>query len=85
MKPRPALAWLFVTCGTFTGAALAAPVAPPVEDYHYGEKLDIKRVVQSPDLDFCGIREVEMIYKDHAGQLHRLRYPVYGEGCANEN
>ncbi|MFV3372029.1 DUF2790 domain-containing protein [Pseudomonas sp. NY15435] len=80
MKPRFAIACLFTSC-----AALAAQEVPPAQDYHYGEKLDIKHVVQAPDLDFCGIREVEMTYEDSAGQRHTLRYPVWGQGCGNEN
>ncbi|MFS2126650.1 DUF2790 domain-containing protein [Pseudomonas sp. Pseusp97] len=80
MKRLLAATFLFTSC-----AALAAQDAPPAQDYHYGEKLDIKRVVQSPDLDFCGIREVEMTYEDSGGQRHRLRYPVWGQGCGNQN
>ena len=77
--------WLAVVCLFTSCAALAAQDAPPEQDYHYGQKLDIKRVVQSPDLGFCGIREVEMIYEDSTGQRHTLRYPVWGQGCGNEN
>jgi len=80
MKRLLAVACLFPSC-----AALAAQDAPPAEDYHFGQKLDIKRVVQAPELDFCGIREVEMIYEDSTGQRHTLRYPVWGQGCGNEN
>ena len=80
MKRLLAVACLFTSC-----AALAAQDAPPAEDYHFGQKLDIKRVVQAPELDFCGIREVEMTYEDSAGQRHTLRYPVWGQGCGNEN
>lgn len=69
----------------FAGAALAVPENPPAQDYHYGQRLDIQRVVQPPDLNFCGIREVEMLYEDSAGRLHRLRYPVRGLFCGNEN
>lgn len=72
-------------CFTFTCAAFAAQDVPPAQDYHYGQMLDIKRVVQPADLNFCGIREVEMVYEDSAGQLHRLRYPVWGLFCGNEN
>lgn len=75
-----AVACLFTSC-----AALAAQDAPAVEDYHYGQNIDVKRVVQAPNLDFCGIREVEMTYEDSAGQRHTLRYPVWGQGCGNEN
>ena len=44
MKRLLAVACLFTSC-----AALAAQDAPPAEDYHFGQKLDIKRVVQAPD------------------------------------
>jgi hypothetical protein len=77
--------WLAAACLFVSCAALAAQDAPPEQDYHYGQKLDIKRVVQSPDLGFCGIREVEMTYEDSAGQRHALRYPAWGQGCGNEN
>ncbi|MCG8908119.1 DUF2790 domain-containing protein [Pseudomonas sp. DP-17] len=71
-------------CFAITGAALAAPGVPEAQDYHYGQKLDIQRVVQPADLSFCGIREVEMVNEDSAGQLHRLRYPAWGQFCVNE-
>jgi len=77
--------WFAVACLFTSCAALAAQDAPPAQDYHYGQKLDIQRVVRAPDLDFCGIREVEMTYEDSAGQRHTLRYPVSGQGCGNEN
>lgn len=80
MKRFLAVSCLFTPC-----AAFAVQDAPPAEDSRFGQKLDIQRVVQQPDLDFCGIRAVEMIYEGSAGQRHRLRYPVWGQGCGNEN
>ncbi|WP_207886850.1 DUF2790 domain-containing protein [Pseudomonas sp. 30_B] len=73
-----------LACFALTGAALAAQDVATAEDYHYGQQLDIQRVVQPADLSFCGIREVEMVYEDSAGQLHRLRYPAWGLFCGNE-
>ncbi|SDH50521.1 DUF2790 domain-containing protein [Pseudomonas panipatensis] len=78
----PLLLWLLplLACP----AAFAEPGDPPAEDYHYGMRLDIAKVLRQPDLDFCGIREVEMLYLDHQGKRHLLRYPVWGQGCQNE-
>ncbi|GBL57164.1 Protein of unknown function [Pseudomonas citronellolis] len=68
-----------------TPAAFAAePGDPPAEDYHFGSRPDIAEVLRPADLDFCGIREVEMLYLDHQGQKHRLRYPVWGS-CPSQN
>ncbi|WP_410478111.1 DUF2790 domain-containing protein [Pseudomonas sp.] len=44
---------------------------------NFGQKLDIGRVVQQPDLGFCGACEVEMTHEYGAGQRHRLRHPVW--------
>lgn len=74
----------------FLGAVAQAdepsqPAEPPVQDYRYGMQLDVKRVIRSPDMDFCGIREVEMLYEDSHRQRHRLRYPVWGLACGNDD
>lgn len=66
-------------------AAFAAADDPPAEDYRYGSHLDIARVLRSPETNFCGIREVEMLYLDHQGRRHLLRYPQWGQDCPSEN
>lgn len=63
----------------------ADSATPPVEDYHFGSHPDIAKVLRPADLNFCGIREVEMLYVDHQGQQHLMRYPVWGQFCVNEN
>ncbi|WP_213872366.1 DUF2790 domain-containing protein [Serratia marcescens] len=78
--------WLaLITLGLCCTAWAAERPEPPVQDYHYGMHLDLKRIIRSPTMDFCGIREVEMLYEDSQGQLHRLRYPVWGLACDNDN
>lgn len=85
MKTCKALLLLLSLAGAATAFAATPAGNPPVEDYHYGSRPDIARVLRPADLDFCGIREVEMLYEDHHGQQHLMRYPVWGQGCPNEN
>nr|WP_071555871.1 DUF2790 domain-containing protein [Pseudomonas frederiksbergensis] len=75
---------VFFGLSTIAGAA-DGPAKPVAEDYYYGMRLDVKRVLHSPDLnDVCGIHEVEMLYEDSQGQQHLLRYPIWGT-CSNDN
>jgi len=68
-----------------TGANAAVKPAPKVMDYSYTSKLDIAQVTQSPNLDFCGIRPVELPYQDHMNMAHTLRYLVNGNDCIGDN
>ncbi|CDF84056.1 hypothetical protein PKB_2709 [Pseudomonas knackmussii B13] len=81
MKTHPLKPLLFALSLAAASAAFAAGPTPPVEDYRYGSHPDIAKVLRPADLDFCGIREVEMLYEDHQGQQHLLRYPVWGQNC----
>jgi hypothetical protein len=58
---------------------------PPVQDYTYGTHLDIATVTDTPMLNFCGVRPVEMKYVDHAGAAHTLRYEVNGNACLGDH
>ncbi|WP_437880731.1 DUF2790 domain-containing protein [Pseudomonas sp. LRF_L74] len=56
----------------------------PVEQYHYGMKLDIDHVVSLTDSSTtCGLMTSYMVYEDHQGNLHRLAYLIQGNGCSN--
>lgn len=57
----------------------------PVENYTYATHLDIAKVTHTPDMDFCGVKPVQLGYIDHAGQSHNLRYQVVGNGCDSDN
>ncbi|HEX8595822.1 MAG TPA: DUF2790 domain-containing protein [Pseudomonas sp.] len=80
------IALTLVTLGSVATVANAGlkPVAA-VQDYTYSTKLDIAKVVATPELNFCGVRPVEMTYIDHKGQVHTLRYEVNGTGCLGDN
>lgn len=58
---------------------------PKVQDYTYGTRLDVAKVVATPELNFCGVRPVEMTYIDHMGKTHTVRYEVSGTGCLGDN
>jgi len=68
-----------------TGANAGLKTQANVQDYSYGTKLDIAKVVSTPELNFCGVRPVEMTYVDHMGNTHTLRYEVNGTGCLGDN
>jgi hypothetical protein len=81
-----AIAFTLLTLGSAATVANAGlKPQPDVEDYTYATKLDIARVVSTPQLNFCGVQPVEMTYIDHMGQSHTLRYEVNGTGCLGDN
>ncbi|MFK4135019.1 DUF2790 domain-containing protein [Pseudomonas luteola] len=62
-----------------------AASTPVVEHYTYSDHMDIKRVIDSPDItSFCGVRPVRMTYEDHNDKVHVMEYQVSGSGC-NDN
>lgn len=64
-------------------AATATAANLPVENYSYGTRLDIKKVISHSDTpDQCGAVPVRMQYEDSNGQQHVLQYLVMGE-CSN--
>jgi hypothetical protein len=55
-----------------------------VENYEYGNHLDIAKVIsQEPIPDVCGVVPVKMRYLDHEGHEHLMQYLVQGNGCNN--
>lgn len=76
----------FLTLSSLAGIANAGLKQDPmVMNYTYGSKLDIASVVSTPELNFCGVRPVEMTYVDHMGKTHTVRYEVSGTGCLGDN
>jgi len=61
---------------------------PEVQDYTYGMKMDIAKVVSleyfPPTPNFCGVIPAQMTYEDSNGHMHAIRY-LYPEtkGCGN--
>ncbi|MBB3103209.1 DUF2790 domain-containing protein [Azomonas macrocytogenes] len=61
------------------------PEALEVEEYHYGMKPDIEKVISvKSDSTVCGVVPAYMLYEDSHGERHLLRYQVMGGGC-NDN
>ncbi|WNZ80913.1 DUF2790 domain-containing protein [Pseudomonas sp. P105] len=61
----------------------AAPNKTPVEDYTYGTKLDIKKVITfTGAADQCGPVPAQVTYEDSDGKQHVMQYQVMGAGCS---
>jgi hypothetical protein len=58
----------------------------PVETYHYGMKLDVKKVISQTDVsNKSGVVPVTMVYQDSQGALHKLQYLQEGGYDDNAN
>ncbi|MBB3102763.1 DUF2790 domain-containing protein [Azomonas macrocytogenes] len=58
------------------------PQALEAEEYHYGMKPDIKKVISvESDSTVCAVVPAYMLYEDSHGERHLLRYQVMGGGC----
>ena len=71
----------------FTTLAVAGETSsvqqPEVEQYSYGTKLDIARVISLSTIpDVCEVVPATMTYEDSQGQRHTLEYQAMGDGCS---
>jgi len=88
MKALPlGSACLLATLAAFASLVAQAADTPPVEPYHYGQKLDVKRVIalhedRGSPFD-CGIVNARMDYLDSNGQPHRLAYRKFATNCSD--
>jgi hypothetical protein len=56
---------------------------PVTEQYSYGTKLDIARVISLSTIpDVCEVVPATMTYEDSQGQRHTLEYQAMGDGCS---
>jgi len=74
----------FLTAGLLALIAPLASFAAPAEQYHYGQKLDVKQVLSihedaSPS---CGVVNARMDYLDSQGKPHSLAYQKFASACA---
>ncbi|MEB0204506.1 DUF2790 domain-containing protein [Pseudomonas sp. CCC3.1] len=68
---------------SFATVALANETSPTPEQYTYGTKLDIAKVISVSEVpQVCEVVPAKMIYEDHQGQRHVLEYHVMGDGCS---
>ncbi|MBC3271901.1 MULTISPECIES: DUF2790 domain-containing protein [unclassified Pseudomonas] len=57
---------------------------PVIEQYTYSTHLDIAKVVSMSEVpNVCEVVPAKMVYDDHNGQRHILRYSIMGNGCTN--
>ncbi|MDF0729633.1 DUF2790 domain-containing protein [Pseudomonas entomophila] len=68
-------------------AGTQANAEPAPMQYHYGDRLDIRKVVsvKQDDPTACGVVGTRMDYRDSQGQLHSLDYRSYATGGCYDN
>lgn len=72
-----------LSLGAFAAQAATQP-APAAMPYHYGEHLDVKKVlsIQTDPNVSCGVANSRMNYLDSQGRQHDLQYLTYAsDGC----
>lgn len=82
---------LFLALGSLTAQAFADESTAnahanqvPVENYTYGMKLDIQKIITVSDIaNECAPVPAQMTYEDSHDQRHILQYQVMGTGCSN--
>lgn len=78
-------ACLLAATAAFVSLGAQAVETPPVEQYHYGQKLDVKKVLaiqEDAGSPFdCGIVNARMYYLDSQGQPHSLAYRKFATAC----
>ncbi|WP_223513173.1 DUF2790 domain-containing protein [Pseudomonas sp. GL-B-19] len=79
------LSTLFLIGLSGTAAAVDNSSPSNVEDYSYSKPLNIAKVVNITNGDYCGIGPREMTYVDTMGTTHVLRYQAYGDSCIDQN
>lgn len=57
--------------------------AVPAQQYSYGQKLDVHKVISMSDVpdDVCAPVQANMVYEDSKGAVHNMQYTVMGNGC----
>ncbi|MNE11770.1 hypothetical protein D3C80_1045410 [compost metagenome] len=77
---------LFATFG-FAAFGAFADSSVPVQNYHYGQHLDVKKVLsihENNNGEACGVVTAKMDYLDSKGQPHSLQYQTYATGACHE-
>jgi len=63
-----------------------ADTIAPVQNYKYGQHLDVKKVVAIHDhnANACGVVPAEMDYLDSKGKPHSVQYESYATGACHD-
>ncbi|MCS3419928.1 DUF2790 domain-containing protein [Pseudomonas yamanorum] len=69
-----------------TGMA-QADTAPVVTPYHYGEKMDVQKVLamHETDTNVCKVINADIKYLDSAGKVQDVSYRKMSEACDFQN
>ncbi|MBK5437468.1 DUF2790 domain-containing protein [Pseudomonas sp. TH32] len=69
-----------------TGMA-QADTAPVITPYHYGEKMDVKKVLamHETDTNVCKVINADIKYLDSAGKVQDVSYRKMSEACDFQN
>lgn len=78
MQVRYWLAGLAVVAQALIGQAVFAADG---EVYHYGDMLDVVRVISIETPHGCAVGEARMTYEDSKGEVHTLVYRQQGDDC----
>lgn len=63
-----------------------ADASVPVQTYHYGQHLDVQKVlaIQDHNADACGVVTAKMDYLDSKGMPRSVQYQSYATGACHE-
>ncbi|QJI37663.1 MULTISPECIES: DUF2790 domain-containing protein [unclassified Pseudomonas] len=69
-----------------TGMA-QADTAPVITPYHYGEKMDVQKVLamHETDTNVCKVINADIKYLDSAGKVQDVSYRKMSEACDFQN
>lgn len=56
-------------------------VAEDAQQYQYGQKLDVAKVISTQSPEGCEVGEATMVYQDSQGKTHTLVYLRQGDNC----
>lgn len=56
-------------------------VAEDAQQYQYGQKLDVAKVISTQSPEGCEVGEATMVYEDSQGKTHTLVYLRQGDHC----
>ncbi|MNJ59408.1 hypothetical protein D3C77_550910 [compost metagenome] len=76
---------LFATFSLGAFSAFADSSAA-VQNYHYGQHLDVQKVlsIQDKNAEACGVVTAQLNYLDSKGQAHTVNYQTYATGACHE-
>ena len=71
----------------FGAFSVFADSSIPVQNYHYGQHLDVKKVLaihENNTAQACGVVTAKMDYLDSKGLPHSVQYQTYATGACHE-